>query len=568
VRSLRSRLILGFSLVAIIPTLVATMLLGRRIQQSVNAQAAERLSGALGVLIEQMSSDATWNGVKLGLLARDPQLKRLYLVESASGPELREFLANQQFLLDVDFLWVTDTTGRVLADGAMGLTDRPRRSVRDPVPTYALDGVRVAGSGLVRLSGAPALAFVDDAPIRYLDKRVGMLRGGVVLDSALLARAGRAGGVELVLHDATGRVVASTLAGGENIRVAHADQSERVVLQGRSYLARRVTLEGGARITGLVSTAAADEMVGALRATSLLLGLLGVAIAIALGLLWSLQISRPVERLAAFSTRIAHGDWEEPLALESVRELQALVAALERMRSDLTTYRTRLTASERQAAYGQMARAVAHEIRNPLTPIAISVADLKRSYELQRPEFAGILDQAVRTIGEEVERLKHLLQEFSDFGRFPAPRPEEFEAGDLASDVRTLFGHQVAAGRLAITAGTEGRVIADRAQLKQALLNLTQNALEAAGDDGRVDLAIESREGMLEIAVSNTGPELTDEQRSQLFVPGFTTKAHGSGLGLTIVERIVSDHRGTIAVESAAGRGVTFRIRLPMGSEA
>ena len=134
--------------------------------------------------------------------------------------------------------------------------------------------------------------------------------------------------------------------------------------------------------------------------------MLGLALAVLLGLLWSSQVSRPVERLAAFSQRVAQGEWDEPLTLESVRELQTLVAALDRMRGDLRAYRERLVASERQAAWSQMARIVAHEVKNPLTPIAISIADLKRSFDQQRPDFPAILEQAVRTIGDEVDALQ------------------------------------------------------------------------------------------------------------------------------------------------------------------
>src|SRR5206468_7617710 len=175
------------------------------------------------------------------------------------------------------------------------------------------------------------------------------------------------------------------------------------------------------KITGLVPTAAADRTIAALQLTSLLLGLLGLAVAIGLGALWSSQVSRPVEQLAAVSQRIARGEWDEPIRIRSVRELQTLIAAFERMRADLGDYRERLLTSERQAAWGQMARTMAHEIKNPLTPIAISIADLRRSFEQKREDFPAILEQASRTIGDEIETLKHLLQEFSDFGRLPAP---------------------------------------------------------------------------------------------------------------------------------------------------
>jgi signal transduction histidine kinase len=204
-------------------------------------------------------------------------------------------------------------------------------------------------------------------------------------------------------------------------------------------------------------------------------------------------------------------------------------------------------------------------VRNPLTPIAVSVADLKRSYDQKRPDFPAILDQAVRTIGEEVESLKRLLKEFSEFGSLPPARPAPFDVSDLVADLRTLYGREVAEGRLRLSdAAGRTRVTADRAQLRQALVNLVKNGLEAIDGRGSVEVSVERDAGALTFAVADDGPGLTAGQRAQLFVPNFTTKPTGSGLGLTIVERIVTEHRGAITVDSAPGRGTTFRVRLPL----
>jgi signal transduction histidine kinase len=575
-RSLRSRLILGSALVAVVPLAVAMVLLSRRIERTASAEATARLDEALGTLQVEVEADGKRLLEKLQILARDPQLKRLYLVHPAGRRDLPEYLAERRFLLGLDFLQVADTNGMIVADGSPALADTGRTP-----GTLRLRAAR-SGSGpslgMEAPEGAAGLALAASVSIPYQHEVVGEVQGGLWFDEAYLARRKRIAGVELILHDAGGRTLATTLDGADLARIPPSDPGrsaeqrddavDAVVIANQSYLGRSFPLTIGppphATLTGLVSTEARDRTVASMQSTSLLLGILGLGIAILLGVLWSSQVSRPVERLAAFSDRVSQGHWDEPLRLRSVREIETLVGALDRMRSDLQTYRDRLVTSERQAAWSQMARKVAHEIKNPLTPIAISVADLRRSYELKRPDFPQILDQAVKTIAEEVATLTRLLQEFSDFGRLPAPRFENCRLSDLLADLGMLYGHEVAAGRLVLgPAPRQITLSADGGQIRQALVNLIKNGLEATGDRGSVRVGAEVEGEMTAITIADDGPGLDAERRAQLFVPGFTTKAEGSGLGLTIVERIVNDHHGTISVDSTPGVGTTFRIRIP-----
>ncbi len=521
-KSLRSRLIVGCALVALVPLAVAMFLLSKRVETMVRTEAADRLSAALGGLQIQLQSDEKRIAGRLEILARDPLLKRLYLLQPAGSRDLNDYLAERRFLLGLDFLQILDGREIVVGDGSSPPAE------------------------------PPPLAISAKAPIRYEQKAVGSVSGGLGLDAAFLDRLKRTTGLELILRDGTGHVVAATV---DSAGARFVSQSASLEVGGRSI----------ATVTGLVSTAPADRTIATLRWTSLLLGVLGLGIAIFLGALWSSQVSRPVEQLAAYSRKLAQGDWDEPVAIQSVPELQALVQALDRMRQDLTTYREKLVVSERHAAWSQMARKVAHEVKNPLTPIAISVSDLKRSYEQQRADFPAILDQAVRTIGDEVDALKRLLQEFSDFARLPAPRIAPHRVSDLMSDLETLYARDVAEGRLLFTRPSQDTPAPlDAGQIRQALINLIKNGLEALNGNGRVAVSAEMGRDTLEITVADTGPGLTAEQRAQLFQPGFTTKTHGSGLGLTIVERIVSEHQGTVTVDSRSDSGTTFRIRLPL----
>jgi nitrogen fixation/metabolism regulation signal transduction histidine kinase len=578
--SLRARLIWGFSLVAVVPLALALALLGTRIHQTMEQQAAERLDAAIRVARGELVDDGQRLAARVALLARDAQLKRLYLVDAAGGLELRQFLAEQRFLSGLDYLVVGDSTGQVIADASLA-APVGGRAAADPLDTESLPAASDSGLAIRALVNAPGLALDALAPIPYAGERVGFVRGGVRVDSTFLARLQRLSGLELLLRDGRGRVLATTLKGGEAPVMRPADPTVgRVRLAGHTYLTREMDLRlgpGGVppRLTALASTGAADDAVAVLTSTAVALGLLGVLLAIVLGVVWSHQVASPVVRLAGYSERISRGDWDEPLAMESMRELQTLVDAFERMRHDLKTYRDHLRASERQAAYGQMARKVAHELKNPLTPIALSVQGLKRSYDQKHADFGATLNEAVRVVAEEVQRLKALLQEFNELGRFPQPRPVPFVVGELMGDLRTLFHHEVVAGRLAFDLPPAVMpVVADPGQLRQALLNLIQNGLDAsavgaAGEAGagHVRVTAAAHDNTLYFAVSDDGPGMSESERAQLFVPGFTTKTHGTGLGLTIVERIISDHKGTIEVDSAPGRGTSFVIQIPAKQE-
>jgi signal transduction histidine kinase len=539
--SLRARLTWGVALAAVVPLALAMLMLGRQIRTTLGHDATRLLDAEISGLRDEIAADQARTTAKLRLVAGDAALKRLLLVRASSGRDLEDELAERRFLLGLDVLEVQDANGAVVAADS------------------------TESGGLVMRSSAPIL---------YQGQAAGRLCGGVRMNSEFLARMRRGAALELAFTDSSGTALASTLgsssdAAALNPQALDGPRPARVTLAGRSYLARG-TLVGlgeapGARLVALASTTSADAMIGALQLTSLLLALLALAVAVALSALWSSQVSRPIEEIAAFSSRLADGKWDDPLLVHGVREISTLVDSLDRMRDDLRRYRSRLLTSERQAAWGQMARQVAHEVKNPLTPIAISVADLKRSFEQQRPDFPAVLDQATRTVAAEIESLKRLLEEFSEFGRMTPPRLARFQVRELLADLETLYSRDVTEGRLALRApATDLACTADAGQLRQALVNLIKNALEAIAPKGHAELAATAGGGTLEITVSDDGPGLSEEQRARLFTPGFSTKPGGAGLGLTVVERIVSDHDGVIHAEAAPSGGTLFRLRIPL----
>jgi nitrogen fixation/metabolism regulation signal transduction histidine kinase len=246
-------------------------------------------------------------------------------------------------------------------------------------------------------------------------------------------------------------------------------------------------------------------------------------------------------------------------------EVGALVRAFDAMTSDLERGRTRLAASERVAAWREVARALAHELKNPLTPIAMSVELLRDARG--RADFGEILDESTRAIGEEVRRLRRIVDEFSRFARLPAPALAPLPAGELAQALLALYpapppGITITA---AVAPGLPS-LLADRDQLLQVLHNLVQNALEAMPDGGALRLAARREGDEVAFEVADGGPGIPPELLPRVFEPYLTTKAGGTGLGLAIAERIVQEHGGRLEVASPPGQGATFTMRLPVAA--
>ncbi|MCK6552770.1 ATP-binding protein, partial [Myxococcota bacterium] len=238
--------------------------------------------------------------------------------------------------------------------------------------------------------------------------------------------------------------------------------------------------------------------------------------------------------------------------------------------------RARLQRAERVAAWREIARRVAHEIKNPLFPIQMSMETLRKSWRSQHPKLEEIVEESTKTVLEEVRSLNRIVTEFSDFARLPSPKLEETSVLDVLEHAAALWASgapgaapiEVVLDRDVITARALPRIAIDRGQIERALINLVKNAVEVLRDSGgRVTLDAHAevrgaRSGVV-LTVHDTGPGIPDELRERIFTPYFTTKAEGTGLGLAIVERIAEEHHGAVHVDSAPGRGTTFHLWLP-----
>jgi len=224
---------------------------------------------------------------------------------------------------------------------------------------------------------------------------------------------------------------------------------------------------------------------------------------------------------------------------------------------------TELTRAQRLAAWTEAARRIAHEIKNPLTPIRLSAERLLRKHREGR-ELGPAIEEAVEIISREVGAMQEMVDEFSRYARMPGPRPESIDLSRLLDETLHLYEEIKPGVEVAAAVDDEAREARlDPEQIKRALINLLDNALEATDAPGRVTVAAHRRNGHLEIEVADTGRGIPAEAKKKLFLPHFSTKGRGTGLGLAIVHRIVTEHHGTIRVEDNRPRGTVFTLELP-----
>ncbi len=314
--------------------------------------------------------------------------------------------------------------------------------------------------------------------------------------------------------------------------------------------------------------------------TTLFAGLASTGIALLLAGLLARSLGGPIARLAAEARKVAKGE-ARPLPVRGTGEIAELAQAFDTMLVDLEATRRRLAATSQVAAWREVARRVAHEIKNPLAPIRAAVETLRRLRARQDPEFEAYFDQATRTVLDEVARISNIVTEFTRFARLAPPRPEVLDLVEVARQVVEMHSPVSGAASPRVSLAVERpppAVRADPDQIARVLTNLVQNALDAVGAMGeggevRVEVgALGAAQAF--VTVSDNGPGLSSDIAARLFEPYATSKPHGTGLGLAIAQRIAIEHNGELSYLHAhaggggdgarGGRGAAFRLVLPV----
>lgn len=297
-----------------------------------------------------------------------------------------------------------------------------------------------------------------------------------------------------------------------------------------------------------------------------LAAMLFILVGAAIGYPMAERIADPVNRLMRATRRIARGDFDARVAATSSDELRRLVEAFNHMSAELLRYRKELERTHRLEAWADMARQVAHDIKNPLTPIQLSAEHLRRVHADQGRPLGPVLDGCIDSILSQVRLLRQIASEFSSFASSPVARLAPVDVADLVEEVvqpyevgssdRWLFTREFAQPLPAVHV--------DRTLIGRALTNIIDNALHAMPGGGTLTIAARRIDGeLVELTLSDTGVGMDEAALARLFEPYFSTKAVGTGLGLSIARRNVELSGGTIAVSSERGRGTRVVLTLP-----
>jgi nitrogen fixation/metabolism regulation signal transduction histidine kinase len=360
----------------------------------------------------------------------------------------------------------------------------------------------------------------------------------------------------------TGREIQRTIESGSG-RDATSESFNAIPLLGRQGDLLGVLLVGSSR-QELV------QMLNFIRALAVVVGGSVVLLGFVLGWWISARVTRPIEQLATGAREVAAGHWSARVEIHSRDEIGQLADGFNEMTRQLAVQRERLVQTERVAAWRELARRLAHELKNPLFPLQLTVENMQRAREQDSDRFDEIFFESTATLRAELENLKAVVSRFSDFAKMPPPEFESVNVNESVRGVVKLFEPQLSAvGRPTITPELYldenlPHAHADPILFRRALENLILNSLDAMSAGGTLTVRTSKQNGSVRLEVTDTGAGLTPEECARLFTPYYTSKRHGAGLGLAIVQSVVSDHGGKISVESAPGAGATFRIELPI----
>ncbi|HGJ63980.1 TPA: HAMP domain-containing protein [bacterium] len=277
------------------------------------------------------------------------------------------------------------------------------------------------------------------------------------------------------------------------------------------------------------------------------------------------SVTKPILDLVSGTKEIAKGNLDYRVQVNAKDEIATLVESFNLMTSQLKASRERLMITERLSAWRDVARQIAHEIKNLLSPIQLSMYRLKKNLGSDR--YNEIFEQSYESITNEVENLKNMITEFSNFARMPKPRTRPAHINKIIDDAISLYTGLPDNIKIQKNlAENLPQLMVDADQIRQVLHNLISNAIDAMPEGGQLILSTKlDEDGYIVMQVKDNGCGMSEEVRQKIFTPYFTTKEKGTGLGMSIVAQTIEEHEGIISIESIQGVGTIITIRLKSG---
>ncbi|MBI5020188.1 MAG: HAMP domain-containing protein [Ignavibacteriales bacterium] len=347
--------------------------------------------------------------------------------------------------------------------------------------------------------------------------------------------------------------------------------SQKKVLGNLTYVVgyRPLHSEDG-RIIGVISVPTllkqSQRDMEMVQSNAVLFSIFGIvfAISIFLGLILSRQFGIPIQNLIEATREIARGNLSYKRKLFRSDELGELDRAFEKMSHDLKNKQDQLIVAQREAAWREMAKQVAHEIKNPLTPMKLSLQHLRAAFQDRAKNLSEIVEKVTSTTLEQIETLSKIATEFSHMAKMPARNMQMIDLHQILNESKNLFGEYKGVIINLNLNASRSIIRGDHDEVRRAFINILKNSVQALKEKGKITISSEDRNENIQIKIIDDGPGLNSEALEHLFELNFSTKSEGMGIGLAIVKKTVTDFGGTIEIQSNQGGGVVVSIIFPL----
>jgi len=583
--SFRRRLLLLFALTVVVSVAAVTLIVAFLARRAFDRSNDERTAALVAQFRREFNRRGDEVARRIQAASSTPESARMALAAAQAAPNYNSFLDDAQVVAEtqrLDFLEFCDDRGTIISSAQWPAKfgyKEPLAGSNPPSAPFLKEEETPAGSalGLFAIHSVPAA-----------DRQLYVI-GGVRLDATFLSTLEPSAGMRVLLYEnldgekpefAPAQLISAAPISDDIRQIApllakvqsHPSDASEIIhwKSGADESVNAFPLFGDKnQLLGILLVGSSRQIYTDLRDQIRSAALLGAGAGLLLASVlagWAAaRVTRPLEQLAGAAHEVAAGNWDATVTVKSKDEVGALAESFNRMTGELQEQRQRLLQAERVAAWRELARRLAHELKNPLFPLQLTVENLLRARESSPHEFDETFRESAGTLLAEIANLKKIIGRFSDFSRMPQPQFQTVKLNEIVEGV--IKAHQAQLDRANISCQREFSVsptiAADPDLLHRAISNLVLNAIDAMPNGGTLTLRTRGVVDSVIIEVADTGTGMTTEECSRLFTPYYTNKAHGTGLGLAIVQSIVSDHGGRIIVRSDPGKGSTFIIQLP-----